>query len=59
VLGARLPARAVLVLGGESAGLSVRTDRELSIPMFNQVESLNVAAAAAVAAFAVSAAIAR
>jgi 23S rRNA (guanosine2251-2'-O)-methyltransferase len=52
---AELPARVALVLGNETAGLSeevrARLDGTLAIPMFGGVESLNVASAAAVAAY--------
>lgn len=55
LLDADLPARVALVLGNESDGLSepVRAELDgiLSIPMFGGVESLNVASAAAVAAY--------
>lgn len=50
-----LPARAVWVLGGETAGVSAAVeaalDRRVRIPMRGAVESLNVATAAAVVAF--------
>lgn len=46
------PARAALVLGNETSGVSVPVTRRVSIPMANDVESLNVAVAGAVAAFA-------
>jgi 23S rRNA (guanosine2251-2'-O)-methyltransferase len=49
-----LAARAVFVLGGETHGISVRTDTDLRIPLHNGVESLNVAVAAAVVAFEVA-----
>jgi 23S rRNA (guanosine2251-2'-O)-methyltransferase len=52
---AELPHRVALVLGNETEGLSepVRAELDgiLSIPMFGGVESLNVASAAAVAAY--------
>jgi 23S rRNA (guanosine2251-2'-O)-methyltransferase len=55
LLDAELPPRVALVLGNETDGLSpaVRQtcDRMLAIPMHGGVESLNVASAAAVAAF--------
>jgi 23S rRNA (guanosine2251-2'-O)-methyltransferase len=55
LLDARLPDRVALVLGNETDGLSdaVRghLDATLAIPMQGGVESLNVASAAAVAAF--------
>jgi 23S rRNA (guanosine2251-2'-O)-methyltransferase len=43
--------RSVFVLGGETSGISVATDVDLSIPMHRGVESLNVAVAASVVAF--------
>jgi len=47
-----LPARSVLVVGNEGAGLSVdtlgRADRTVGIPLRGRAESLNVAAAAAI-----------
>jgi 23S rRNA (guanosine2251-2'-O)-methyltransferase len=46
--------RSVFVLGGETGGISVETDLDLSIPMQRGVESLNVAVAAAVVAFEVA-----
>lgn len=50
-----LPARAVWVLGGEASGHSPAVeallDRRVRIPMRGEVESLNVATAAAVVAF--------
>ncbi len=48
---ADLARRSVFVLGGETNGVSVATDADLSIPMHRGVESLNVAVAAAVVAF--------
>jgi 23S rRNA (guanosine2251-2'-O)-methyltransferase len=55
LLAADLPARVALVLGNETDGLSsgVRAllDDVLAIPLFGGVESLNVASAAAVAAY--------
>lgn len=49
------PGRRVLVLGNESSGLSAevasRCHRKARIPLDNQVESLNVGAAAAIVAF--------
>lgn len=52
---ARLPERVALVLGNETDGLSAAVrdllDGVLAIPMHGGVESLNVASAAAVAAF--------
>lgn len=55
LLDAELPGRVALVLGNETEGLSsqvrAETDGTLSIPMSGGVESLNVASAAAVAAF--------
>lgn len=52
LFGARLPARLVFALGAESEGLShgliARADLHLSIPGTGAVESLNVAASAAV-----------
>ena len=52
-----LPERALFVLGGETHGLSREfgnlSGRDLSIPMANSVESLNVAVAAALVAFAI------
>jgi len=51
---ADLAARSVFVLGGETHGISVRTDTDLRIPLHNGVESLNVAVAAAVVAFEVA-----
>jgi 23S rRNA (guanosine2251-2'-O)-methyltransferase len=47
----QLARRAVLVLGGETHGLTVPIDHRLRIPMRNGVESLNVAVAASVVAF--------
>ena len=56
LLDADLPGRVALVLGNETDGLSaeVRTELDgvLAIPMHGGVESLNVASAAAVAAYA-------
>ena len=49
-----LEPRAVFVLGGETDGISVDTDEDLMIPLYNGVESLNVAVAAAVVAFEVA-----
>jgi 23S rRNA (guanosine2251-2'-O)-methyltransferase len=46
-----LARQSVFVLGGETTGISVKTDVGLSIPMHRGVESLNVAVAAAVVAF--------
>ncbi len=55
LLDADLPPRVALVLGNETDGLSdavrARCDGTLAIPMAGGVESLNVASAAAVAAF--------
>ena len=55
LFGHGLPARAVFVLGSESAGVSpatrARTDRRLRIPMAAGIESLNVACAATLVAF--------
>jgi len=55
LLDADLPERVALVLGNETDGLSpavrARCDGTLAIPMQGGVESLNVASAAAVAAF--------
>ncbi|MFI7066074.1 TrmH family RNA methyltransferase [Kribbella sp. NPDC050124] len=51
---ADLAPRAVYVLGGETHGLTVRTDSDLQIPLHANVESLNVAIAAAVVAFEVT-----
>ncbi|QNE20690.1 RNA methyltransferase [Kribbella qitaiheensis] len=51
---ASLEPRSVFVLGGETNGISVSTDEDLLIPLFNGVESLNVAVAAAVVAFEVA-----
>ena len=55
LLDADLPDRVALVLGNETDGLSAAVrdelDGELAIPMSGGVESLNVASAAAVAAF--------
>lgn len=52
---ARFAARAAFVLGNESEGLSAEGRRhvqvELRIPMAGDVESLNVASAAAVLSF--------
>lgn len=48
---ADLARRAVYVLGGETHGLTVRTDHDLAIPLRPGVESLNVAIAAAIVAF--------
>jgi len=49
-----LARRSVFVLGGETTGISVATDVDLSIPLHRAVESLNVAVAAAVVAFEVA-----
>ncbi len=46
-----LPDRVAFVMGNESAGLTVETDFDLSIPLAGGVESLNVATAAAVLCF--------
>jgi 23S rRNA (guanosine2251-2'-O)-methyltransferase len=46
--------RSAFVLGSETSGISVATDVDLSIPMRQGVESLNVAVAAAVVAFEVA-----
>lgn len=43
--------RMALVLGSETSGVGVEVDASASIPLSNGVESLNVATAAAVAAF--------
>ncbi|GAA4549495.1 RNA methyltransferase [Pseudonocardia xishanensis] len=55
LLDATLPPRVALVLGNESDGLSASVrpllDGVLAIPLFSGVESLNVASAAAVAAY--------
>jgi 23S rRNA (guanosine2251-2'-O)-methyltransferase len=55
LLEAELPGRVALVLGNETDGLSpavrAELDGTLAIPMLGGVESLNVASAAAVAAF--------
>jgi 23S rRNA (guanosine2251-2'-O)-methyltransferase len=55
LLDADLPRRVALVLGNETDGLSAAVraecDATLAIPMQGGVESLNVASAAAVAAF--------
>jgi 23S rRNA (guanosine2251-2'-O)-methyltransferase len=55
LLAAELPGRVALVLGNETDGLSpavrAELDGTLAIPMLGGVESLNVASAAAVAAF--------
>lgn len=55
LLEAELPGRVALVLGNETDGLSAEVREELdgtlAIPMLGGVESLNVASAAAVAAF--------
>jgi tRNA G18 (ribose-2'-O)-methylase SpoU len=52
----KLPKRAAFVMGHEEFGLSFRTDdypdvRALRIPMYGQVQSLNVSVAASVAMF--------
>jgi RNA methyltransferase, TrmH family len=51
----RLPSRAVIALGNESRGLSDTTLKEahlrFHIPVSRQIDSLNVAASAAIAAF--------
>ncbi len=44
----------MFVLGGETNGITVKTDEDLWIPLHNGVESLNVAVAAAVVAFEVT-----
>ena len=49
-----LPERALWVLGGEHAGVTVACDEWRSIPMANGVESLNVAVAAGVLAYEVA-----
>jgi 23S rRNA (guanosine2251-2'-O)-methyltransferase len=54
LFGTDLARRAVFVLGGETHGISVETDADLSIPLRGGVESLNVAVAAAVVAFEVT-----
>jgi 23S rRNA (guanosine2251-2'-O)-methyltransferase len=46
-----LAPRAALVLGGETHGVTISTDRQLRIPMRGGVESLNVAVTASVVAF--------
>lgn len=55
LLDTTLPARVALVLGNETEGLSPEVRAELdgtvAIPMHNGVESLNVASAAAIAAY--------
>jgi 23S rRNA (guanosine2251-2'-O)-methyltransferase len=55
LLDAPLPGRVALVLGNETNGLSepvrAELDGTIAIPMRGGVESLNVAAAAAVAAY--------
>jgi len=55
VFSARLPQHAAFVLGGETAGISDEVRRQvtgwISIPMAGDVESLNVASAAAVLCF--------
>ena len=52
---ATVPTRAAFVLGGETAGVSDEVgaliDEWLAIPMAGDVESLNVASAAAVVCF--------
>jgi 23S rRNA (guanosine2251-2'-O)-methyltransferase len=48
---APLPDRAAFVLGNETTGVTVDCDRWLSIPMRNDVESLNVAVAAGVVSY--------
>lgn len=48
------PARFALVLGNESAGLSVSVDETVAIPMVGSVDSLNVAVAAGIACYALS-----
>lgn len=54
VFGAPLPDRVAFVLGNETDGVSVAVDRWLSIPLANDVESLNVAVAAGIVAYEVS-----
>ncbi len=49
-----LPERGAFVLGNESAGLSVEVDRAVGIALSGDVESLNVATAAAVVCFEVA-----
>ena len=52
---AELPERIALVLGNETSGLSQETSeslsRTISIPLANDIESLNVAASAAIASY--------
>jgi 23S rRNA (guanosine2251-2'-O)-methyltransferase len=48
---AELPDRVAFVLGNETDGVSVDVDRWVSIPMANDVESLNVAVAAGIVAY--------
>lgn len=48
---ADLPDRVVYVMGNEASGLSVETDYNVAIPLASDVESLNVATAAAVLCF--------
>ena len=48
---AELPDRVAYVLGNEAAGVTLETDYDLAIPLASQVESLNVATAAAVLCF--------
>ena len=48
---ATLPERGGYVLGNETGGVSVEVDRWLSIPLANDVESLNVAVAAGIVAY--------
>lgn len=48
---AELPDRAAYVLGNEASGLSLSTDYNIAIPLASDVESLNVATAAAVLCF--------
>ena len=50
----RVDGPVALVLGNETAGLSVEVDELVSIPMAAGVESLNVAVAAGIACFALS-----
>jgi 23S rRNA (guanosine2251-2'-O)-methyltransferase len=51
LLGADLGERVAFVLGNETEGVSVDCDRWLSIPMANDVESLNVAVAAGIVSY--------
>ncbi len=46
-----LAKRAAFVFGGETDGITIETDTDLSIPLHGGVESLNVAVAASVVAF--------